>query len=264
MFRFAKVTALTMMLCSTGLAAQGEARGNYRSLEESLMDAEATRSITADQLQSLPLNAPLLRLAYSEVFLGAINDQFDAKDMLPQCIVALTDMRRRGETVVPLLLDMLEKNQDTPLEGGLVQFAPGIKTFDIAPFMEYARVAIRSRALTLNSSNGGSMAALLASHGTEPDLSLLKWFAETRPYLTATLSPEISHLEQRLVSSVAASNPARASSHDKKDKSATSGTRDPGPMPRQSEPVTSTPWSIIVVLIVAACGLLWLLLKRRS
>lgn len=30
------------------------------------------------------------------------------------------------------------------------------------------------------------------------------------------------------------------------------------------EPTSSTPWSIIVVLIVAALGLLWLLLKRRS
>lgn len=30
------------------------------------------------------------------------------------------------------------------------------------------------------------------------------------------------------------------------------------------EPPSSTPWSIIVVLIVAALGLLWLLLKRRS
>ncbi len=30
------------------------------------------------------------------------------------------------------------------------------------------------------------------------------------------------------------------------------------------EPASSTPWSIIAVLIVAAAGLLWLLLKRRS
>ncbi len=29
-------------------------------------------------------------------------------------------------------------------------------------------------------------------------------------------------------------------------------------------PTSSTPWSIIVVLIVAGCGLLWLVLKRRS
>ena len=32
----------------------------------------------------------------------------------------------------------------------------------------------------------------------------------------------------------------------------------------RKEPPSSTPWSLIVVLIVAVCGLLWLLLKRRS
>ena len=31
-----------------------------------------------------------------------------------------------------------------------------------------------------------------------------------------------------------------------------------------NEPTSSTPWSIMVALIVAGCGLLWLLLKRRS
>ena len=30
------------------------------------------------------------------------------------------------------------------------------------------------------------------------------------------------------------------------------------------EPASSTPWSIVAVLIVAACGLLWLLLKGRK
>jgi hypothetical protein len=41
----------------------------------------------------------------------------------------------------------------------------------------------------------------------------------------------------------------------------------PSPSPTSApsdEPASSTPWSIIVVLIVAAGGLLWLLLKRRS
>ncbi len=37
----------------------------------------------------------------------------------------------------------------------------------------------------------------------------------------------------------------------------------PAPTPRE-EPTSSTPWSIIVVLIVAAMGLLWLLLKGRK
>lgn len=36
------------------------------------------------------------------------------------------------------------------------------------------------------------------------------------------------------------------------------------PVITSEEPASSTPWSIIVVLIVAALGLLWLLLKRRT
>lgn len=38
----------------------------------------------------------------------------------------------------------------------------------------------------------------------------------------------------------------------------------PSPTAPHEEPASSTPWSIIVVLIVVALGLLWLLFKRRS
>jgi hypothetical protein len=41
------------------------------------------------------------------------------------------------------------------------------------------------------------------------------------------------------------------------------GQKEAAP-PTSDEQTSSTPWSIIVVLIVAALGLLWLLLKRRS
>jgi hypothetical protein len=36
------------------------------------------------------------------------------------------------------------------------------------------------------------------------------------------------------------------------------------PPSRSEEPISATPWSLIIVLIAAALGLLWLLLKRRS
>lgn len=35
-------------------------------------------------------------------------------------------------------------------------------------------------------------------------------------------------------------------------------------MPPNEEPTTSTPWRIIIIVITAACGLLWLWFKRRS
>ena len=58
--------------------------------------------------------------------------------------------------------------------------------------------------------------------------------------------------------------------------SASSGRDDPAPAPRKEseakpavptpseKPASSISWNIIMMLIVAGCGLLWLLLKRRS
>lgn len=39
---------------------------------------------------------------------------------------------------------------------------------------------------------------------------------------------------------------------------------EPTPTPLNQKPASSTPWSLVTVLIVAAIGLLWLILKRRS
>jgi hypothetical protein len=46
--------------------------------------------------------------------------------------------------------------------------------------------------------------------------------------------------------------------------SSSSEPKPPEAKPTSSDATSSTPWGIIVVLIVAATGLLWLLLKRRS
>lgn len=43
-----------------------------------------------------------------------------------------------------------------------------------------------------------------------------------------------------------------------------SSRASPITLPKGEEPASSMPWSIIVVMIVAACSLLWLLPKRRS
>jgi hypothetical protein len=57
----------------------------------------------------------------------------------------------------------------------------------------------------------------------------------------------------------------RPSSQGSEMPAATKALESKPTMPTPSEePTSSTPWSIIVALIVAAGGLLWLLLKRRS
>lgn len=69
-------------------------------------------------------------------------------------------------------------------------------------------------------------------------------------------APEFQRSEPKAISSYTESGPQREMR---------SGL--PADAPTKSvnhDPLSSTPWSVIVVLIVAALGLLWLLLKRRS
>jgi hypothetical protein len=75
--------------------------------------------------------------------------------------------------------------------------------------------------------------------GTTPDATPDATPDEVRPQPLPTIVPQ----------------PTRSARQPSETKS-TSSTQG-------AEPTSSTPWSIIVVLIVAACGLLWLLLKRR-
>ncbi|MGD9748781.1 MAG: hypothetical protein AB7V57_20740 [Verrucomicrobiales bacterium] len=61
-----------------------------------------------------------------------------------------------------------------------------------------------------------------------------------------------------------ASLPQSPQSTQSKSSKATSSASQPTAATPSKEPTSSTPWSIIVVLTVAAISLLWLLLKRRS
>lgn len=85
------------------------------------------------------------------------------------------------------------------------------------------------------------------------------------------------HLKWSSLQGVQPSQPVTHVSATGQKQSPSMGTNGPiTPAPKQSpepkpptttaneEPSSSTPWSLIVVLIVAALGLLWLLLKRRS
>lgn len=85
-----------------------------------------------------------------------------------------------------------------------------------------------------------------------------------------TLS-EVGASETALFKSVAPEKPSPEDDGNSPDPAPQAGGRTPTEskakptVPTPSEqPTSSTPWSIIVVMIVAACGLLWLLLKRRT
>jgi hypothetical protein len=116
----------------------------------------------------------------------------------------------------------------------------------------------------------------LCYYGTEDDVKLVKSFAakvaKINPGLAQSLEMtvydrvKVRELREKAVSANSASiqeaippfptPPPTLGSKAKLPESAPTTPTD--------EPTSSTPWSIIVVLIVAATGLLWLLLKRRA
>ena len=101
-----------------------------------------------------------------------------------------------------------------------------------------------------------------------------KWRARFAPSIPviAPLTPEkeTSELEKSAAPTSLASNPtAQATSASKPLPMVQPGPhKAPSTAPASStpneEPASSTPWSIIVVLIVAVTGLLWLLVKKRK
>lgn len=86
------------------------------------------------------------------------------------------------------------------------------------------------------------------------DLSMEKLPADT------TATPSTKPLE------ISPSNSSKTSSLPmvKPNQKHKSSGAQPGEVASNEEPTSSTPWSIIVVLIVAVIGLLWLLVKKRK
>ena len=78
------------------------------------------------------------------------------------------------------------------------------------------------------------------------------------------LSGQIDSLSWAFPQASAVPSKAAASTQGASNHATFAGTATKPAAAPSKEPASSTPWGIIVVLTVAATGLLWLLFKRRS
>lgn len=121
-----------------------------------------------------------------------------------------------------------------------------------------------------------SMLRILVFHGTSQDIERIRAASKALSDHHTTLSDiwaqsiqsdlEMLENDKRGRHAPAAMQPDQISppsDFNPKTNIGSSASKSITPTPSE-EPASSTPWSIIVVLIVAACGMLWLLLKRRS
>jgi hypothetical protein len=175
------------------------------------------------------------------------------------------DLIRRGDAATPILLTLAQELAETPFESSLLGIIDTLQSVQLEPFLEYSRNLLRTRT---KSSQIVIAAGLLGRHGTDQDLLLLEQVAAARPYFAQTIRKEAKALKAHLEGEGArAGSPATKLNAPPSVQTQTpkkSPEAKPAPPTPSEEPTSSTPWSIIVVLIVAAIGLLWLLVKNRK
>lgn len=231
-------------------------------------DWESLKSLTANKLAELPIESDMLAKAYSEV----IVTRFERRDVPPEWwVAAQADLINRGNKATPLLLKLFEIHPLQQFREDLLTNVENFPGIDIAPFLSVARAYWREHQLQTPPRTCYAIARLLSRHGAMEDKSIL---ADMKKHPTKevgfVIEPDIERMTKRLNGTL---KPTEW--HDKfgrppkgYDWPQPNMTKIPEAKPALSppseEPASSTPWSIVVVLIVAALGLLWLVLKRRS
>ena len=181
-----KLIVLVFILLSvhTEAAPRDEPDG-YAPLEPALVNVRYPRGTTEAELESLSLDDPKLRIAY--VALANVGALKAANNPLPHMRAALNDLRRRGDAATPLLLDIMDKNQNTSYEHAIPDVAKAVGTIKMGPYVDYFRRMIQTRPMEINASAFESATELFFVYGTTEDLDLVKKLAVRRPYLADAL-----------------------------------------------------------------------------
>ncbi len=243
--------------------------GPYRRYSKELNNVNPENLYGLDEaaFAGMTLNDPLLKLAYTNVFtqsLRNINGKSQGQLLYtePTEAPALADMRRRGESVTPMLLKLLEENQETGFETSLLGKIDQVGTIPIDPFMEYARNLLKNRTQTMSASAAGSAAELLSRYGSREDADLLRWVMKERSYVADSVTRKLDGLLQRLNQTVPEIRP------DLKSGSKTSEIEIDSNTNRKPESASVTTlakppskmwiaWALLVIILIATLRLLF-------
>ena len=149
-----------------------------------------------DDFSVFSVDDPALKVAYKRVFLSIIGDQLQSNQ--PEVVAAFADLKRRGDSVTPMLLKLMRENQENQLEAAILSGITAVDTIDVQPFVDYARSLLKERVATMNAVLAASAAKLLEKRGSKEDSDLLRWVIETRPYVAVSVESPLRHLDLRL------------------------------------------------------------------
>ncbi len=243
----------------------GDEPGPYRrwSPELQQVNPEPLYGMDAEGYARMSLDDPLLKYAYTKIFMRSLGD---FQELEPMDALALADMRKRGESASPVLLKLLEENQETGFEIALLCFIDQVGTVSIDPFIDYARNLLRNRTQTMSGAAAGSAAILISKHGSLEDAELLRWVMKERPYVADSVTRKLDGLLQRLNQSEPKTRPdlkGKASMSEEKAERSSTSTLKPTST-NGSEQSQSNGWIAWAVLGIFLTFILGRLLKNRS
>lgn len=269
MYRFNNIIVRGFLLfCLTSVLKSEELRnrsGPYRPHSFELRrQGDDLTGMDEAAFAKLSIEDALLKRAYHSVFSTAGSGPLYFTQ--PELTAALTDMRRRGDSVTPMLIKLMNENQETGFETCVLIGISKVGNIELDPYLEYSRKLLRERTQTMNAGLAEVASMLLSSKGTEEDIELLKWVIETRPYVADPVNRELGHLKRRLSlpkpeprvplrgSSSASGSPTGDSKSDEQQRPTVTAERE-----RES-----TRWVAWFLVILVAGGLFRLLLKKRK
>jgi hypothetical protein len=257
---------LFFVLC-TQITLQAEDQVISYAREEPLFVNQAfPTGLKEEDLGRMQLSDPKLRIAYAFLVRAAMGGPKIVDGRTPEMVAALNDLTRRGDSATPLLLDIMAKNHNTRYEHLIPLIVARIGSIKMAPYLDYLREMIRTRPDEISAAANEVTADLFFTYGTADDVKMMQDLAKKRPFLAPSLERAF---DLQRYKNPDRSKPAQTTPELKPLQffQPTPKTKAPEAKPTSTpnqEPTSSTPWSIVFVLIVAAIGLLWLLLKRRN
>ena len=260
--------SLFAVLSLCALVQAEDQLGSYKLEEPSLLNLEYPTGLIEEDLRNLPLTAPKLRIAYVFLIRAAMGGPKIVDDRTPEMVASLNDLKRRGDTATPLMLDIMGKNHNTSLERLIPLVIDRVGTIQMAPYVDYLRQMVKDRPDEISAAANEAALTIFLEHGTQEDVKMVQDLAKKRPFLAPSVERAFKFQRWK---SPAPSRPAaptitpasspvvlpQASKLTPVTKTISSST------PSQ-EPTSSTSWSVVAVLIIAVIGLLWLVLKNRK
>jgi hypothetical protein len=239
----------------------------YAPEELFLINRQYPTGLKEDDLRNLTLSDPKLRIAYAFLIGAARGGPKIVDERTPEMLATLNDLKRRGDSATPLMLDIMEKNHNTSLEDLIPLIISRIGTIKMEPYLQYLRQMVKTRPDEISAAANEVAGKLFLEHGTPEDAKMMQDLAKKRPFLATSLErahdyqrrkhPDRSNATETTKSATAATLPMPQPPAPKK-------AAEAKPSTASEESTSSTPWFVWTVLIMAACGLLWLLVEKRK